>query len=211
MNNIRYVPITQQLCHAVAELLEVCFPDMLPEDQHSVEELEELAVVFPEGTIIALDGDRVVGMGTGVFLDIDFDNLPSLENELLYTDDVSNHNPDGAYYYGSDMAVHPDYRGRGIGRALYDRRKALVTRYNRRGFVAAAVLPGFAEYKGQLDIPTYVDQVVDGVLFDPTLSMQLRNGFHVVRLIHRFFTFPRSDDWAALICWPNPDNVIADS
>ncbi|MEZ4635424.1 MAG: GNAT family N-acetyltransferase [Caldilineaceae bacterium] len=32
----------------------------------------------------------------------------------------TNHDPHGDYYYGADISVHPDFRGLGIGRLLYD-------------------------------------------------------------------------------------------
>ena len=111
MSEITYTILAPELCQPVMDLIEICFPTMDPEDQHSVEELEEAAEIFPEGTIVALDGDRVIGMGMGFFLNVDFDNLPPKETDLLYTLDESNHDPDADYYYGSDLAVHPDYRG----------------------------------------------------------------------------------------------------
>ena len=52
---------------------------MPPGDQYTAKELRELAQIFPEGTIVALDGDTVVGMGTGIFCDLDLDNLPPVE------------------------------------------------------------------------------------------------------------------------------------
>lgn len=201
---IQYTTLTEALCPAVAELIKVCFPLMPAEDQYSLADLVEMAALFPEGTIVAVDGRRVVGMGTGIFRDIDFDNLPPTENELLYLNGRSTHTPLGSYYYGSDMAVHPAYRGRRIGRAIYDRRKALVTNNNKIGFAAAAVLPGFANYKDKMTARDYVDKVIKGEYFDPTLSMQMRNGFQVVRLIKDFFVYPKSDNWSALIFWENP-------
>lgn len=204
MNTIHYTPITHDLCAPVAELLRICFPDMLQKYIYTTEELEELADIYPEGTVIALDGDRPIGMGAGIMLDIDFDNLPPSEELLLYDDDdVCLHNMSGQYYYGSELGVHPDYRGRGIARQLYNRRKAEVTKHNKIGFVAAAVLPGYADHMDKLSIDTYVDKVVAGQLFDPTLTVQLRNGFHVVKLLQNFYLFPRSNNWCALIMWEN--------
>lgn len=164
-----------------------------------------MVALFPIGTPIVLDGDRPIGMGTGIFTNVDFDNMPPTENELLYDEnDESRHDPDGDYYFGSDLAVHPDYRGRGIARKIYNWRKKQVTDNNKKGFVAAAVLPGFADHRGKLTIHEYVDKVVAKELFDPTLSVQMRNGFHVVKLLHEFYTYPRSDNWSALILWENP-------
>jgi GNAT superfamily N-acetyltransferase len=166
--------------------------------------MEELVEKFPEGTVIALDGNRVVGMGTGIFVDVDPGLLPSTEAELLDDENGSLHNMDGTHYFGGALAVHPEYRNQGIARQIYNRRKNLVIRYQKQGFYAASFLAGYENYKHELGIQEYVDKVVATELFDSSLSVQLRNGFSVVKILHRFFTSPRSDDWSALIYWGNP-------
>ncbi|MEM7344533.1 MAG: GNAT family N-acetyltransferase [Chloroflexota bacterium] len=207
MSEINYTQMNLAHCPQVAQLLEICFPDMPDHDQYGLEELQEMARRFPEGTVLALDNESVVGMGTGIFVDIEFDGLTT-ERNLIAQNGEQISNPHGSYYYGSDMAVHSDYRGRGIAREIYNRRKALVVDCNKKGFVAAATLPGFADHKDQLDIKTYLAKVVDKELFDPTLSVQLRNGFRFIRPIHRFYEYPQSDHWAALIIWDNPEYEV---
>jgi|GEM_PF-7050076 len=96
--SITYTTLTDELCAPVMELIHACFPTMEPEDQHDLEDLEEIVEIFPEGAIIALDDETPVGFGIGFFLDVDFDNLPDREEDLLYTNDESNHDPNGAYY-----------------------------------------------------------------------------------------------------------------
>lgn len=209
MNAIQYQAISYELCEPVAKLLEICFPDAI-EDQYTAEDLIDLTNHFPMGTVVALDGKRVVGMGTGIFTDLDLNNLPPNEDDLIFTNERKTmHNPDGAYYFGGDLAVHPDYRGRGIARQLYNWRKQQVIDNHKKGFAAVAVLPGFADYRSTLTIHDYVAKVVAQELFDPTLSVQLRNGFHVVKLIQHFFIFPRSDHWGAVILWENPAKAPA--
>lgn len=205
MTEITYTIINKSLCEPVGELVDLCFPDMPDIDKYDAEDLAELEAVFPQGTIVALDGDKPVGMGTGIFVDLDFDNLPPTENDLLEINNESAHNPAGDYYYGSDFCVHPDYRGRGIGRAIYVRRKALVTDNQKLGFAAAAVLPGYLHHKHELNIDQYLEKVKAKEIFDPTLSMQIRNGFKIIRPVQHFFTYPKSDNWAALIFWENPN------
>lgn len=205
MSDIRYTILTEQLCQPVTDLLVLCFPDLAYDDEHELQYFEQIVKILPEGTIIALEGDKVVGMGSGIFVDLDFNHLPPTEDDLVATALQTNQRTSGDYYYGTDMAVHPDYRGRGIGRAIYTRRKAVVKQYNKKGFAAAVVLPGFVNHKDEVDIHQYVSKVVAGELFDPTLSVQLRNGFKVVRLLHNFFDDPRTDNWSVLICWQNPD------
>lgn len=205
MSDVNFGIITPDLCEPVAELLEICFPNMPIEDQYTAEELCAQAAVFAEGTIVARAGKRVVGMGTGIFIDINFNDLPPTEFDLLYTDGQSNHRDNGAYYYGSDLAVHPDFRGRGLAREIYDLRKKLVIDRGKHGFAAASVLQGYVNFKAEFDPATYIAKVVAGEIFDPTLSVQLRNGFEVIRPLKDFFQHPPSDSWSALIVWPNPE------
>ena len=205
MTNITYTTISQELCQPVADLVDLCFPDMPPVDKYNAEDLAEMVEFFPEGTIIALAEGKPVGMGTGIFTDLDFDNLPPTENELLEVDGEFAHDPNGDYYYGSDFCVHPDFRGRGIGRGIYDRRKAVVTNNGKMGFAAAAVLPGYERFKHNTDIHAYLEMVKAGQVFDPTVSMQMRNGFQIIKPIKDFFVYPRSDNWSAFIYWGNPN------
>ena len=204
-SEIQYTSLNLSLCEGVATLFDICFPLMPPEERYSPEDLMFMLSFFAEGTIVAVDGDRVVGAGTGVFLNLDFDNLPPTEADLLHQGYRTSLALGGDYYYGTDMAVHPDYRGYGIARQIYIRRKAVVQRYNKKGFAAAAVLPGFAKYKHEMGIETYMERVLAGEYFDPTLSVQMRNGFKFMGLVHNFFTFPLSDNWGAMILWENPD------
>ena len=45
-----------------------------------------------------------------------------------------------------------------------------------------------------------------GELTDPTLSMQLRNGFEVRGVIHDYMSHDHGEDYASLIVWENPDS-----
>ena len=71
--------------------------------------------------------------------------------------------------------------------------------------MAGGVLPGFVHYKHQLNVQEYVDQVLAGELFDPTLSFQLKEGFVVRGLLPDYIMDSASDNWATLIVWENPD------
>ncbi|MEX2541675.1 MAG: GNAT family N-acetyltransferase [Trueperaceae bacterium] len=148
--------------------------------------------------------ERVVGLGSGFFTEFDFDHPDHTFEEVIAGGDYSNHDPDGDWYYGGDISVHPDYRRRGIGRMLYDARKDLVRRFNRRGIVAGGALPGYAEQRDSLTVPDYVRKVVGGGLNDPTLSFQLRNGFRVRGMLRDYIEDSVTGNWATLIAWENP-------
>ena len=196
---------------AIMDLIQRVFPLMPAKDQLSPFDLLQLTALFPEGNVVALAEGQVVGFATGTFIDLDFEQLPPTEIDLLTTeDDQFRHDPQGAYYYGSDIAVDPAFRGQGIARRLYNWRKDVVRRHRKAGFAAMAVLPGYEAHKDRLPIDAYLSKVVSGELYDPTLTVQLRNGFRVVRPVRDFFVFPRSDNWSALILWEN-DSLPADS
>ena len=162
---------------------------------------------FAEGQIVVLDGDRVIGQGSGFFTPFDFDHPNHTFREICDDLYFRTHDPEGAWYYGADISVHPDYRGRGIGKLIYRARKELVAKYNKQGIIAGGVLPGYAAHKAHLSVAAYVDEVVAGRLTDPTLSFQLREGFTVRGLLPNYLEDSASDNWATLIVWPNPAYV----
>ena len=146
----------------------------------------------------------MVGMASGVFVDYDISEPQHDMGEVCGTEGVGNHDPDGDWYYGIDIAVHPDYRGRGIARRLYELRHQLVIDHNRKGMIAGGVIPGYAEHKSALSAEQYVEAVAAGTLYDPTLSVQLRNGFEVTGVIADYVDDATVDNWASFIVWRNP-------
>ena len=109
--------------------------------------------------------------------------------------------PTVTYHDGADISVHPDYRGQGIGKLIYAARKDVVRRYGKKGIVAGGLLPGYAEHKHEMTVQEYVDKVVTGELFDPTLSFQLKMGFALRGLIQDYIEDSASDNWSTLIVW----------
>jgi GNAT superfamily N-acetyltransferase len=183
----------------------LCFPDIDPSDLLSVEGVEIQARVFPEGAFMVLDGDRVVAMASGIFVDYDISEPQHNMTEVVGPTGVENHDPDGDWYYGIDIAVHPDHRGRGIGRRLYELRKQLIRDAGKKGFIAGGVIPGFAHYKATMTAAEYVDAVAAGELVDPTLSMQIANGFEVRGVVADYVEDVTTEGWASFIVWFNPD------
>ena len=54
----------------------------------------------------------------------------------------------------------------------------------------------------------YVVEVVEGVEHDPTLSFQLKEGFHVLAVVpHYLSDDPESLGYAAVIEWLNPELI----
>lgn len=179
----------------------LCFPMANRDDLLSAEDIRAYAEVFPEGYFVALIEGRPVGQGAGIYLDFNFDDPQHTIAEITGEHQCGNHDPDGAWYYGTDISVHPDFRGRGIGGKLYEARKDLVRREGRRGIIAGGSLPGYFHYKDEMTAAEYVEKVVAGELTDPTLSFQLANGFEVRGMLENYLEDEADDGWAALIVW----------
>lgn len=202
---IELTTLRPEHAEGLEHLQRVCFPTLGEQELMRAEHFESHARIFPEGDFVALDGERVVGLGSGFLTDFDFASPGHTFREIIADGWYTNHDPDGAWYYGGDISVHPDYRGLGLGRRLYEARKGLVRRLRRRGIVAGGVLPGYPRVRGELSVAEYVERVVAGELHDPTLSFQLRNGFEVRGLLEGYLDDTASDGWATLIVWENPD------
>ncbi len=188
---------------ALEELQRVCFPTMGEQERMRAAHFLHHLEVFPEADLVAVAGERVVGLGSGFRIDFDFGDPRHTFRGMIDGGWYGRHQPQGAWYYGADISVHPDWRGRGIGGRLYDARKALVRRLGLRGIVAGGMLPGYAAVRERTRVHDYVAQVVAGELRDPTLSFQLRHGFEVRGLLPGYIDDPASDDWATLIVWEN--------
>ena len=204
---MKLVTIKPHHARALEALQTTCFPTLAAHELMREAHFLSHCRVFPEGDFVALDmtpeGERVVGLGSGFLTNFDFDHPNHTFKEIIAGGFYTNHDPNGAWYYGGDISVHPDYRGRGVGKMLYEARKKLVQERNLKGIVAGGVLPGYASHKGELSVPEYVEKVVAGELIDPTLSFQLRNGFEVRGLLENYLEDEASDNWATLIVWEN--------
>jgi GNAT superfamily N-acetyltransferase len=182
----------------------LCFPNVHRHDLMTLEGVRLQEELFPEGAFMVLDGERIVGMASGVFVDYDISQPQHMMEDVVGREGVGNHDADGDWYYGIDIAVHPDYRGRGIARRLYDLRKQLVIDHRRRGIIAGGVIPGYANHKDEMSAAQYVKAVASSQLRDPTLSVQIDNGFEVLGVIKDYVDDPTTDRWASFIVWRNP-------
>ncbi len=200
---INYQTLSAEHCKQAEYLLRDVFSYAPTEEHYTIADLEHFAEVFSEGCIVALDDEYVVGIGIGFFVSVDLDHLPATEEELIFPNGALAHSASGDYYFGTDLAVRPSYRRMRIARTIYDKRKEVIVKYNKKGFLAASLLPGYENEKHKMSLESYLDKVVAGEIFDPTLSIQLRNEFKVLKPLKNFFEHEESDHSSALIFWEN--------
>lgn len=211
INEVTYVARTPQEEDFVAmiDLHERCFPGMMEEDEAWREDqLKSQLQIFPDGQMIIEREGRIVGVSASLIVSLGRDPL---RHHTYYgiTDDgyFFNHDPQGDTLYGADVYVDPSERGQGIGALLYVLRRELCKRMNLRRILAGGRLRNYQNYADQYTPEEYVYAVQDGLVKDPVLGFQLKEGFVVRDVMPNYIRDPKSGNFASLIEWLNPDYV----
>lgn len=190
----------------IIELTKIVYPGALA---WSEQQLGSHLQVFPEGQFVAVKGDSETIVGMAASLIILWDDYELTANWRDFTDRgmFTNHDPDhGRTLYGAEVMVHPSEQGKSIGKQLYSARRALVERLGLLRIRAGARLRNYYRYADQMTAVEYCLKVVRGQIGDPTLSFQLKQGFHVLAIVPAYLRHdPESLGFAAVIEWLNPE------
>lgn len=187
-----------------AEILEalqyLVFPFLSEEEILHTPQYRKHLEIFPEGQMIALDGDKVIAGSTCMRYHCDIDHPGHHTfSEVIAGGWLTTHEPDGEWLYGMDISVHPDYRQRGIARGFYRMRQLVARAHDMKGQISVGMLNGFINYKDQYSIDAYYEKVKSGEIFDPTLSVQQKIGFEIRGLIKEYLSDPTCGNAGALI------------
>jgi ribosomal protein S18 acetylase RimI-like enzyme len=172
------------------------------------QELRSHLEVFPEGQVVAADAATGELLGMAASLILRWDDYDVRGNWAEFTDrgTFRNHDPGGRTLYGAEVMVRPGARGRGVGSRLYRARRELIRRLGLLRIRAGARISGYHRHADHMSPAEYVVRVIRGELRDPTLSFQLKEGFHVLGLVSGYLRHdPQSLGYAAIIEWLNPE------
>jgi GNAT superfamily N-acetyltransferase len=188
---------------AIIEICRLVYPT---ENPYTLEELEAHRQIFPQGQFVAVhDRHEVAGVHFTLRLRmLDF-HIDDPWDVLTSGGSFLDHNPEGPTLYCADIMVHPRHQHHGVGRALTEQARLLVQGERLWRMVGASRLPGYGRHAATLGIEQYVDSVLNGRLFDPVLSIHIKDGWTVVRPIHGYLQHDEdSAGWAEVIQWLNP-------
>jgi len=174
------------------------------DDLYDASIYEMQLAAFPEGQLLVEVDGRIAGYATSVIVQLDEHTEQYDYQQITGAGTFSTHDPAGDTLYGADIAVHPDFRGRGVAGKLYEGRKKLLRRYNLRRMLAFGRIPGYAEVAGKLTAEQYVDQVARGMRSDSALSAHLKAGYTVRDVRIDFLRDPQSLDYSTLLEYANP-------
>jgi len=146
---------------------------------------------FPIGQFVAVtyeDGaEKVIGMATTMITSRSPDHDPLPWYDVIGSFGLRNHDPEGDWLYGVEIAVHPDYQRNGVASALYKARLALIDELHLKGWYAGGMLMGYDEHRDHLTPRQYAELVIAGDLTDPTVTMQLHRGLEPRAIIEGYY------------------------
>lgn len=189
----------------VVALQSACFPPPFPAEllwrpEHIAAHLSR----FPEGQWVAEVGGAIVGSASACLISEPIWNAHCDWETTVGGWDFSGHDPAGTTLFGADISVHPEFRGQGIGRALYGARFAVVRDLGVVRFGTACRMPDYREWTERnlgSRIEDYAQAVVNGEQIDRTLTPLLRYGLTFVGIAHGHMEDSDSGSAAAILEW----------
>ena len=168
------------------------------------EQIEKLLTIFPEGQVVTVVDNKIVGCALSIIVDYD-----RVKNDHTYADvtgkeTFNTHNPKGNILYGIEVFIHPDYRGLRLARRMYDYRKELCESLNLKAIMFGGRIPNYHKYADVMRPKEYIDKVRKKEIYDPVLTFQLSNDFHVRKVMTNYLpNDEESKHYATLLQWDN--------
>lgn len=188
-------------------LQRIVFPNLAEEELLHADQYKKHVEIFPEGQFVALDGDKVVGATSTIRYHFDINHQEHHTFfEIMGGGWFTTHDSNGEWLYGMDVSVHPDYRNKGIAKALYKARMETCKQLGLKGQMTVGMLNGYNKVKDEMTIEEYYEKVKNKELFDPTVSVQEKVGFKIVGLMKDYLNDPTCGNAGAVIVMeaPNP-------
>ncbi|RZJ81817.1 MAG: GNAT family N-acetyltransferase [Flavobacterium sp.] len=177
--------------------------------------IQNLLNIFPEGQQCISVDEKVVACSLSIIVDYDIFGDNHTYEDITGKYSFSTHTASGNVLYGIEVFVHPEYRGLRLARRLYEARKELCETLNLESIIAGGRIPGYHEHAEKLNPRQYIDKVKSKEIYDPTLTFQISNDFHVRKILKNYLPGDlESKEFATLIEWNNiyyQDNVSARS
>ena len=170
-----------------------------------VSEFNILIDQFPEGQICIEDKGTVVAAALAILVNADeFEKKRHTYEDVVADGEMTAHEPDGDALYGVDVFVDPEYRGLRLGRRLYDARKELCETLNLKSIIFGGRIPGYGKHAGDMSPSEYIKKVKANEIYDPVLSFQLANDFHIKKILKNYIPEDtQSDAYGVLMEWNN--------
>jgi GNAT superfamily N-acetyltransferase len=204
-SSIKIVNTSLEHAYIIPDLLRAAYENTLDESGYmSSSDILQQLQSFPEGQFVALDDQRVTGMISFMRTNYSpfYPPLPWLA--MIGGTSLSNHEPDGKWLYGVELAVHPLCQKQGIGTRLLKTYFAICETYQLAGFYCGAILSGYFRYQNTLSSREYAERVLQGELHDPNVALHQRIGLEIGPIIEPYSLNPLSGGCAIMTFYKTP-------
>lgn len=168
------------------------------------EQIETLIRIFPEGQVVTVVDEKIVGCALSIIVDYDMVKGDHTYAKVTGNETFCTHNPNGNILYGIEVFIHPDYRGLRLARRMYEYRKELCEKLNLKAIMFGGRIPNYHKYADTMRPKEYLDKVRSREIYDPVLTFQLSNDFHVRRVMKNYLpNDEESKHCATLLQWDN--------
>ena len=168
------------------------------------EQIKKLIDIFPEGQIVTVVDDKIVGCALSIIVDYNLVKNDHTYAQVTGNETFSTHNPHGNILYGIEVFIHPAYRGLRLARRMYEYRKDLCESLNLKAIMFGGRIPNYHKYADKLRPREYINKVRQKEIYDPVLTFQLSNDFHVRKVMRNYLpNDEESKHFACLLQWDN--------
>ncbi|MEF9923167.1 MAG: bifunctional GNAT family N-acetyltransferase/carbon-nitrogen hydrolase family protein [Muribaculaceae bacterium] len=168
------------------------------------EQIKTLVDIFPEGQIVTEVDDKIVGCALSIIVDYNMVKGDHTYAKVTGNETFKTHNANGNILYGIEVFIHPEYRGLRLARRMYDYRKELCENLNLKAIMFGGRIPNYHKYAENLRPREYINKVKSREIYDPVLTFQLSNDFHVRKVITNYLpNDEESKHYATLLQWDN--------
>ncbi len=158
---------------------------------------------FPDGQIGVENDGRIVAFALSIIVDYRKFGDDHTYSQITGGFTFSTHDPEGDVLYGIEVCVDPEFQGLRLGRRLYDARKEICEQLNLRAIIAGGRMPNYSKHPG-LTPRQYIDGVKRKEIYDPVMTFQLSNDFHVKKVLTNYLRADtESHAYASLLEWNN--------
>lgn len=189
----------------IGEICRACYPAAKP---WSPGTLMQQLEIFARGQLVVVDAgtDRVVGSASSLVVHWSDYGTDHTWSEITGNGTFRTHDSTGTTLYGADVIVDPAAQGRGVGKLLYAARRQVAADLNLSRIRALARLQGYHLVAGTLTPAEYAAGIADFRWTDPTVSFQMKQGFHLLKVASGYMSDDdRSQGHAVVIEWLNPE------
>lgn len=103
------------------------------------EQIQKLIKIFPEGQIVTVVDDKIVGCALSIIVDYDKVKNDHTYAQVTGKETFNTHSSKGNILYGIEVFIHPGYRGLRLARRMYEYRKELCETLNLKASCLADV------------------------------------------------------------------------